>query len=442
MNKILALSVSWAILLLCSGVAHCATANSSEGRFVGIEARVAAIPSVQPAIERLSPDGRASYLRIVHLSEELQRMPSRAEFLGSLRDSPERFSRNDFETLFWIFRRLQRPKISKQELLAVIQAWDHDLRTIDLRYSVKVEGVGVYAGSSRKCRFAFSGSKILWDNTDERAANGKSLSRELYGYDGETLRHAQAFGVENIAAWNRGVHVIGRVQPLDTLSKFIDSENPVILQRIINPVRRYGWHGDEAFEDAVKDSVVFETPETFNDIECVCVGHEVSCYYLAPQYGFAVTGVRRGYFDFNADVGRVTVDNRYEDQVSEDFHRIDAAFWFPKRVLHRRLNGAENQLIEVSVDKCEINGDLDEASFSDIIPVRALVTEPSRPEAHRLVSVDEIEGDLESRMEGGSRKVGWIVIGNLVAICCVALVVFFRRRRADRVVQTPGSVDE
>lgn len=345
-------------------------------------ARVSASPLLLSGVDELTAGGRAAFRKISEASARLGRMPTYREFMRELTEFSQPLPRDDWAALFWTFSRAQQPEYQRAELVALTRDWDRQVQSLDLRYEVRVHG-GIRDGMKTANRFAIDGSRILWDQTVLVPRRGQKVERHVQSYDGTLYRDVRTFGQENVDGWSRGRNVIGRIQPLDTLVRFHDYFNPLVMQGILDSGRRFDIQG-ESLADLIAEWTIFETLDTINGIECVCVGNEIRTWYLSPRHGMALVAVREGYFDFDDDTGRMIVDSSHFEQNAEDFYFLaDDALWVPGKIHRIATRGTETTITEVMISALTMNQNVQPGDFSDIIPPNALVTEPGRPRAHR-----------------------------------------------------------
>ena len=253
--------------------------------------RVAESKQLSAEFARLSPAGRAAFARISKAGERLGRMPTYREYMQELRDAPEVITANDFSVLYWTFSRAQRPFVPQSKLVAIVQQWDHAMRSIELRYDITFVG-GLRDGMKSSNLIVADETKAYWDQVVTASPKGLKPHRHIIGYDGQAYRDAQGFGQETVDKWDRGKNVVAIIQPLDTLARFVDPFNPLVRQGLINASRRFSVD-DEPFEQFVADSTIYEATEMIDGNECVCVGNVYQCCYLSPKYGFALVATFR-----------------------------------------------------------------------------------------------------------------------------------------------------
>jgi hypothetical protein len=373
--------------------------------------------------KKMGESGKTLISRLDSLSNELGMIPTRSQTIGVLVESGIELSQEDWLWFETILRKIQRPSLSNQNVFEMYQAYSQNVPPLNCTYHVTIKAISEGGGAGdERLNYQFS-----------RDAGNVTFLSMVDGFtDENTVKETWIFnGVEmrEVAEVHKGlsnefVTIPANLRPLypeyhpfhaARISPEESVRNPDVLQD----------SGFAAFEDA--GAVVFETPETVDDHQCVVVGFLDWAILLDPSLNYAIVEERFGDLAFRGKYVRKGLHHRMRNS---DFVDLDGRCFLPRRS-HLQLWRDERPYkdIETVIDSMEIR------------PEKSLAETFIRPDYLHVSNAITGDNTLstaalptntldKSTTSGQSMKTSFVVAFNCVLLLAFAYLAWRRRKRS------------
>jgi hypothetical protein len=324
-------------------------------------------------MERVSPETTLTWKAIITKAEELDRMPSFPEFMEILVEAEGPFTENDQMALFSAFHSVQLPPVTRSELVELLRAQRDSISSYRVNY---VTNYRAQTNTPRvlempmrlECDFAFDERKLFIQQATFH--NDELKKTETEGFDGEILRGL-------LEGHDHSPH--GSVRTIVFRECYYKSENPFLAAGLLNGPADWGRKVTAMAHDLAHEaehSFFYETPVEIDGVECIVFGTSLNMIFCSPEHSYALMEVRSSEFAFDKESGRYVRDGSFVIQKNSDFIEVADELWLPKTIEHLFERDGEAVVdYTTTVESYEVNEDIPEDLFTDIIPEGVLVTD-------------------------------------------------------------------
>ncbi len=282
----------------------------------------------------------------------------------------------DLGYVFYRFVKLVKPPlVTDADLEEIYRSMESGLRTFTAEYTCTRSGIfSEHTSPTRQVKLAIKPGHSLLTWLEDREQ----------GWLGQTMTSADGIVREfHIIENADSVAFIRRMLNGESL---IDRDNPLIKANIRFPNLFLNRYNEGLWVTLVgKMPPIIERESTFNGHRCITVGQPGSLTYLCPELNYAVVGTVGSKYQIDRKTNRYVEDPDYQICRNEDFQEFANGLWLPKRSIQQVFRGGKLAGEEiVAVDKMEVNADLPDSVFTDVLPNRMLVTDQIARKTYRI----------------------------------------------------------
>lgn len=376
------------------------------------------------AYDRLSPAGRQVASDVESVLVRTGRMPSYLEYADILRACRGLLPMDSLH-LHTVMRKAQKQNTSQDDLYKLIRGQRALIHSLRAEYGVVYEIGGIPEGPEKakpgglrfSCEFMLSGQMLYFSET---RFHGTSFeSRTIEAYDGHELRGYREFS---------GSSGYGSIQALDTRKRFFHDGNPLLCSHLID--QHADLQGDTAFDDLAQilgGFIVFETPTEIAGVSCIVAGSTDVQYYVSPSHSFALVEKHYSELDFDTDRGCYRESDTFYVLKNSDFVSFEGVFLPFETTFSLTQAGRVVEQFKSKVSQLEVNGELPDAIFSEIIPSGTNVSDSIR----NKITLSVNPAAPITRAIAPSTSAGRITIPtaiSLLAVISLCIALYVRRQ--------------
>jgi len=334
-----------------------------------------------PVVAGLPSEELSVHLKNVERYQATHGSPPNVKFYYSAVASSN-LTGGDAMSLYSAIVELQRPQISLNDLASLFEAKRDSIHSFRCEYTVSpgLKGTRVYAFSDNKVHL----------KEPEKDGDGRLISSEK-SYDGEMFRSVFYHSNENLTP-------SGYIARDGILSSLYRPDMPLCRAMLFDMKRTGSMPSLSDLSSYISPAcVVYEELVTANEVECLLVSNGAADIYLDISRDFIV--MRLDNFQINwtdDDAGKKAIAGRHLTHRTEssDFVDYGNALWLPHEVRFTTFipgdsfdnspetaDGVSSSTHDsrlISVVNMEVNPELKESLFTDIIPDNAHVLDETR----------------------------------------------------------------
>ncbi len=311
---------------------------------------------------------------------------------------------------------VQRPMVSVADLIAVLIAKRDTIETFDCEYTVRGDNF----------RYVFDGGKVLVEEFIT-ASKGHGLR----SFDGDYLR---------VVNFNDTNMVNASISEMSSRSSFMRPAMPLCMAMAYNPklIDSSGTAMDLARYLEKGHFHTFEQEERVDESNCLVVASLRDAIWLDIDRGFSLVQLDSHKVELGASADGMIMTGRSlkKRRTCSEFRDYGNGLWLPFLIkeTYFTANGKVDQKrsSSVSVQKMDINKEIPESAFTDVIPEDAMVTDGPRGLIYRYsdrASIDGLLGDyVKSKRSRYLRNIS-VFLGILLIVMAVIRGAHTRKRQ-------------
>lgn len=371
-------------------------------------------------LDSLSPAGKEIWESIVSRSEAKRQSISLEDFRQLQIQCPNVLTNDDNLGLFMLFGSMQRPPISREDLVDLAKRQRESLNPIDVEFSttLEVDFDSTEVPSIR--RYVFRSDNRSLYLSSEIPSHGKT-EHDIAAFDGTVVRKLSQAIDGNVRSLPTGV-----ITKLDQRRIFFPDRHPFCNAMLINPEVDRGEQDKYASLALMAGTtVVYESPVDVEGERCLVIGNTQRQCYCSMDKGFAVVKNVLAELSFNASTGRFQPNEGTYELTNRDFVKVNDLVWLPKRSHYRVVKDGKTVIeCSVKIEKVEVGTPIKAEVFSDLFAPGTFVQDLNQNNQRSIPTV-------EKRNSRNVKKPLWnTVLGvNVILIAIIGIVIWIRRSR-------------
>jgi len=327
---------------------------------------------------------------LAHLENIQDRVPTDDDFFDICEDPNITLSKDEVSKLFARVLTMQKPRISTDQLLTLYKARRSSVRDAKVRYTEIVENplnsrYGPPGKTTRTYVFAFSNDKLLLERNGKRWEG--DYERSIISYDGNNIILV-SLPEQDIPNAD--------ITEANSFKFFFHVHMPFFLTMLFEESRCD--YDIDTGRDIVKflemggTAHVFQQEQRVNGRNCIVLLSTARRFYLATECDYSI--VRIEQFVQTHKVGRELLFR------SDHFDLVDYGngIWLPSRIEHTYYtNGKPDGHALIDIQEVQINQEIPDSFFSDVIPDDAFVFDGIRGMTYQLcdkAAIDALHKDI------------------------------------------------
>jgi hypothetical protein len=331
------------------------------------------------------------------------RPPNDNDFFAIVLRPGNAFSYEELDALYKEVLQQNNSNISKTDLLAIVASKRGAISDVRIKYKSDISYADGRPTISFMSEYAstknsFFSDQIIFENNMPR-------SRRIVSYDGEHFYRYTPLLRNGSSLDTVSIPLVGMDRDFD-ISLFFDPFNPLSFAMLTDTElygRKFYFICDlQLLLLGDNNTVVFETKEVHDGIECVVVGNWYTRVLLSPQHDYSPLLAEAYYLTSSSGESPKEVfpvsRSIAERRTLLDVKHYGNAIWLPSKATVEFFDKEKNNtsVVNVNVELLEVNKGLSESFFVDFIPENALISDTSRGLIYEWSDSPSIDSLLKS----------------------------------------------
>jgi hypothetical protein len=325
---------------------------------------------------------------------------------------------------------MQRPRISRDDLASLLKAKRDSIHSIRCEYTVS-------PGLPGKQVYAFSDNKVYLE--EPRQDKESKVTPSVSTYDGTLFRSVTYHN-------NKDLSPAGYIDNDGSLASLFRPDMPLCRAMLFDMNRVDSTPSLTDLPNYIQLAcVVYEKTTTIGGAECLLVSDGAADIYLDISRDFSVVRLDNFQIDWKDNgSGNKTVGGRRHT------HRIDCAdlvdygnaIWLPNSIKVTEFASGDGPATTgssqassgtgtsrvITVAKMEVNPQIADSFFTDIIPKNAMVSDQAKGLRYIAGVRDSIDDTVKRTVQPKSHRITLLLV-NLGAIAVLVWFIIARRRK-------------